>query len=285
MGTASENDNSRVLDKTAMAVSNFRVSGSSETSEESFTIRNIGGSPLTVSSVTKTQDWLSLGDGSAAPFDLREGESREITVGVDWSLAGNVSYTDSIKIVSNDPDQGTSIVSVTAMPPSSADVRPALSVLPFFWEISAAGGTVSFSVDNIGEGFMGWEAASDSSWLTLRDGSSGSGSGTITVDAENNSSNESRTGIISVSAPNAANSLVEVKVNQAGLIQHDAGDVDGNQTADLRDVILSLRVLAGDKNVASMIRNDFIGSAADLNSDGKIGTEEAVHVLQFLASQ
>ncbi|MCP4348499.1 MAG: hypothetical protein GY795_23695 [Desulfobacterales bacterium] len=51
------------------------------------------------------------------------------------------------------------------------------------------------------------------------------------------------------------------------------GDVDGNKKTDMADAILALQVAAG-------LNSGNIDMSADINSDGKIGIEEAVYVLQ-----
>ncbi len=56
MGTASTHNNARVLNETAFAVSNFR----STKPQATLTIQNVGNSTLTISSITKTQNWLTL---------------------------------------------------------------------------------------------------------------------------------------------------------------------------------------------------------------------------------
>lgn len=54
------------------------------------------------------------------------------------------------------------------------------------------------------------------------------------------------------------------------------GDVNGDKTVDLQDVILTLKILSG------MNRND-IHTDAEVNGDGKIGTEELIYMLQFVS--
>ena len=55
------------------------------------------------------------------------------------------------------------------------------------------------------------------------------------------------------------------------------GDVDGDFDLDLADAILSLRILAGFE------LSQGLGDGADVNRDGKIGTEEIIWVLQRIS--
>ncbi len=57
-----------------------------------------------------------------------------------------------------------------------------------------------------------------------------------------------------------------------------AGDISGDSTIDLSDVIIALQVISG-------IEIYPIGAWYDVNGDGKIGMAEAIHVLQKMASE
>jgi hypothetical protein len=59
------------------------------------------------------------------------------------------------------------------------------------------------------------------------------------------------------------------------------GDVNGDCLVDIADVILSLRVISNQG--LSDVRNDFIGSTADVNNDNKIGVEEVIYTLREIA--
>jgi hypothetical protein len=59
------------------------------------------------------------------------------------------------------------------------------------------------------------------------------------------------------------------------------GDVDGNNTIDLEDAIISLQLLSG-LNPGD-IRYDFPASLADAGGNNKVGLEEAVNALQVIA--
>ncbi|WP_207682637.1 Ig-like domain-containing protein [Desulfonema magnum] len=55
------------------------------------------------------------------------------------------------------------------------------------------------------------------------------------------------------------------------------GDIDNNETVDVRDAVLGLQILAG----ITPTHPVFI--TADVNGDGRIGTEEVIHILQFIS--
>jgi hypothetical protein len=59
------------------------------------------------------------------------------------------------------------------------------------------------------------------------------------------------------------------------------GDLDGNSLVDLADEILALQAIAGMKP-AGILAN-YATSGVDVNSDSKIGMEEAIFILQKLA--
>lgn len=54
------------------------------------------------------------------------------------------------------------------------------------------------------------------------------------------------------------------------------GDVDHMDDVNLKDAILSLKVITG-------IDNDEVFADADVNNDGRIGIQEAVYILQVVA--
>ncbi len=103
----------------------------------------------------------------------------------------------------------------------SGPAQPVLSVTPASQNVAASGGTATFTVSNTGTGTMNWTAAvSGASWLSVTSGSSGTGSGTVTLNAQANTGAE-RTGTVTVTAAGATGSPKSVQVIQA------AGSVTG----------------------------------------------------------
>jgi subtilisin family serine protease len=78
------------------------------------TITNQGSGILTVDEITTDQSWLST-NGFSTPFDLHSGESKVVTVNVDWSQI-SISENAIINISSNDNDEPSIDVTVTANP-------------------------------------------------------------------------------------------------------------------------------------------------------------------------
>lgn len=96
-----------------------------------------------------------------------------------------------------------------------------LSVTPLFHNAPSAGGSVTFNVTNAGTGSMPWIAKRylADTWITIASGSSGTNSGTITVNYTTNYGN-ARTGSLVVTAENAANSPLVIEVRQAAGTPH-----------------------------------------------------------------
>jgi len=274
MGTSSTHDNARVLNESAVSVANFRVSETGKT----FMIQNLGSSSLRITSVTTDQDWLRISGYPNTPFNIAEGMSQAVEVDVNWGSVG-VSAQGRITIASNDPDEPSSAVLVNLnLVMSFGDVaiaEPMLSVMPAFRNVSAAGGTTRFIVDNIGSGTMHWTAKSDDSWLSVIDGDSGTNHGQMTVTYDMNAGDK-RTGTITISAPGALAGEQTLRIRQSEA--NHKGDVDGNGAIGLRDVILSLQVVSG-MNPGDIVLDDEM----DINNDGKIGLEESVYLLREIA--
>ncbi len=62
----------------------------------------------------------------------------------------------------------------------------------------------------------------------------------------------------------------------SSLVQSTLGDVNNDQTVDLNDAIISLRVLAG-------INDSNIFLQADIDNDGRKGLGEVGYILQILS--
>lgn len=93
---------------------------------------------------------------------------------------------------------------------------PVLSVTPSFQNVPETSGIVTFNVANTGAGSMYWTAAANDNWLRIINGSSGTNSGTITLeyDANSGSTADDRIGTITVTAVDAANSPETIEIRQ-----------------------------------------------------------------------
>ena len=98
-----------------------------------------------------------------------------------------------------------------------AGVTPVLSVTPSVQYVPYLAGNTSFAVANVGGGTMTYaaEVTSGAEWLTITGGGSGGNDGTIRVSYTQNPDVLNRIGTITVTAPGATGSPVEVTVSQA----------------------------------------------------------------------
>jgi hypothetical protein len=65
-----------------------------------------------------------------------------------------------------------------------------------------------------------------------------------------------------------------------GLAFNGAGDLDGNNLVNLADAIIAMKVLSG---LTPTVRGDYVTSGVDLNNDGRIGLQELLYILQYVA--
>ena len=105
-----------------------------------------------------------------------------------------------------------------------------LVISPLSQLVTKDASSTIFSVSNTGTGTMPWTAAvtSDSSWLTITSGTSGTNTGAITCDYTANTSTSSRTGTIRVTATGAKGSPTDVTVTQAPTPTACTATTDGN---------------------------------------------------------
>jgi len=105
--------------------------------------------------------------------------------------------------------------------PGSLD-HSVISVSPDSRAVAKDAGTTTFSVSKTGLGTMPWTAAvtSGGSWLSITSGVSCSNSGTITCRFTTNIRTSARTATIRIIATGGAGSQTDVKLTQAGQINH-----------------------------------------------------------------
>lgn len=91
-----------------------------------------------------------------------------------------------------------------------------ISVLPANRTVANSAGSTTFDVSNTGSGTMAWSASvtSGSDWLSIKSGSNGSNSGTITLNYTKNTTTSNRTGTIRVTATGSTGSPKTVTVTQ-----------------------------------------------------------------------
>jgi hypothetical protein len=105
-----------------------------------------------------------------------------------------------------------------------------LVIFPAKRDVAKEADTTSFSVSNTGTGTMPWTAAVTpaSSWLTIKSGTSGTNSATITCSYSANTTSSSQTATIRVTATGATGSPQDVTVTQASAPTACTATIDGN---------------------------------------------------------
>jgi len=166
-----------------------------------FTIGNLGVADLSVSSITDNATWLTTSGYPATPFLINPNNNQNVDLIVDWNLVGNTTQIGIVTILSNDPDEPSVTVTVTAEPTVTLSATPSNQNVGYF------AGTTTFSVTS----GTSWSVTDDASWLTVSP-ASGSNNQILTATYTANTGNE-RVGTITVSE--SATSSVDVTVTQA----------------------------------------------------------------------
>jgi C1A family cysteine protease len=83
--------------------------------ENVFSIHNGGEAALSIYDITGDRNWLSTSGYPALPLDISPGDSQTVIVNVDWLLIGQTSPSGQITVSSNDPDESSVFVDVTAV--------------------------------------------------------------------------------------------------------------------------------------------------------------------------
>lgn len=228
-----------------------------------FALSNTGTGELLISSVSANKSWIDFSPRSFFPIAPGGKQTIEVSV-TNWNAVPVPGETGEITIACNDPDEPIISVEVKAIRALTTEV-PTLLVSPPFKEVPDSGGQILISVSNSGNGLMDWTATTDTPWLSIISGTSGTGTGTVTADCEANTG-DARTGVITVSAPGSENSPQTVKIIQSG------GDVSGvgdtGRISDLPAVIKILRMLAGQRNEVNL--------SDDKNGNNRVGLEDAI---------
>jgi hypothetical protein len=58
------------------------------------------------------------------------------------------------------------------------------------------------------------------------------------------------------------------------------GDLDGNGLVNLADAIIAMKAVSG---LTPTIRANYAASGADVNNDNKVGLQELIYILQYVA--
>jgi len=156
-----------------------------------------------------------INSGSAYVTLLIQGETIETVSFKVWDSSANeilnVSYTTQT-------NPGYTIGSYPNLLPIAAtgSSSAALFVTPDTRNVPSATGSTTFNVSNSGGGSMAWTAVvtTGSSWAHITSGSSGTNSGTISINVDENVNNTQRTANVTVTASGATGSPKVVTVIQ-----------------------------------------------------------------------
>jgi len=172
----------------------------------SFAVSNTGGGTMNwTATVTTGSDWIHLTSGASG--------SNSGTIGVTYDTnPDNGPRTGVITV--NAAGAAGSPKTVTVVQSASP---PILTVLPATRSVDYNNGSTTFAVTNTGGGTMAWSAAitTGSDWIRINSGTSGSNSGTISVSYDANTENDTRTGVITITAAGATGSPKTVTLVQA----------------------------------------------------------------------
>jgi len=193
----------------------IQASGSATTPVLSVTpeSKNVETFTLTVSNTgTGTMNWTAAAGVSWLTITAGSFGTGNGTITVSCQANTAAERTGTITVTASGASGSPKAVQVIQ---ASATGTPVLSVSPTPQNVSGASGTATFQVSNAGGGALSWTAASGDSWLTITNGFSGNGNGTITVSYSANPGTAERTGSIIVTATGASGSPKIAAIVQA----------------------------------------------------------------------
>jgi hypothetical protein len=179
--------------------------------QTSFSVSNTGCGAMTYqATVTAGSNWLSIVGGSSG------GNTGTISVNCTQNTDCN-QRVGTITVTASGANGSPFYVTVT----QDGSSTPTLSVTPSNQNVSAAQGSTSFNVANLGCGNMSYtsQVTQGSDWLHITSGSGGNG-GTIQVNFDENVTTSQRVGTITVTASGASGSPVSVTVTQSPTSQN-----------------------------------------------------------------
>lgn len=182
--------------------------------EVQFDVHNAGTGTMNFSaSVQDGADFLSIatnpGTGQSTGSGVNDGTIR-LTVAANRSGATRIG---TLRIDAPGAAGSPALVTVTQL---AQDLS--LQVTPQQQNVGSDGGSVGFTIENLGTGTMTWTTTIDegSAFVTLGAGSAtGTGDGAVSVTVAPNGTGEPRSAILRITAPGAANSPTLVTLNQA----------------------------------------------------------------------
>ncbi|MBI2425093.1 MAG: BACON domain-containing protein [Candidatus Hydrogenedentes bacterium] len=181
----------------------------------SFAIRNTGTGNLTwIATIQEQlpvgQDFVTISAGSTGTVGAGLAGTLVVTAAQNSTLA---ERTAKIRIDAGNAEGSPIDVTITQQ-----SRVPKLSVEPASRSIAAAGGSVTFAVENRGTGIMTWNSDLDDEgkkFLTIVAGSSGTNNAPLSLQVAPHTGTTPRTGTVTITAPGAIDSPKTVTVTQS----------------------------------------------------------------------
>ncbi|QTA86592.1 carboxypeptidase regulatory-like domain-containing protein [Desulfonema magnum] len=161
---------------------------------------------------TGTMEWTASGNADWFSIDPSSGTD-DGTITINYDANTDDIRVGKITVTAPEAVNSPQIVEIRQV----SGFQPVLSVTPALQEIPETDGTTSFTVANTGTGTMEWTVSENADWLSV-DPISGTNDGIITVSYDANSG-EIRTGKITITATDTADSPQTVEVKQSSGLQ------------------------------------------------------------------
>jgi hypothetical protein len=79
-------------------------------------VKNNGSKDLIIKSISSDKGWLSISEKYVFPLIVAPGESKDLTVSIQWEILGEDEQNGNLTIFSNDPDEPQKTIAVSAVP-------------------------------------------------------------------------------------------------------------------------------------------------------------------------
>jgi hypothetical protein len=246
-------------------------------------IGHTGSEPLGTTQYTAVapiQSLTTTGSNGAVVSQLANGDNNYLVVlnrDINNTMTLNISVdtTKNFSVVSKDGTKTALTSGTVSYSVAPADIvilnwgTPTLAISPASRSVTADAGTTTFAVSNNGGSTMNWSAQVISgSWASITSGSSGTNSGTISLNYAANTSTASRTATIRITATGAACSPTDVTIVQAAA--STPGDFNGDGLVNATDIdLLSAAINSHSTSYATY----------DLTKDGKINSADMDYLI------
>ncbi|MFN0157081.1 MAG: S8 family serine peptidase [Bacteroidota bacterium] len=117
-----------------------------------FVIQNVGNVNLTVTNISDNKDWLTISPPVPPELTILPGSSETITIAVVWNQIPGTQDIATVTVASNDPDEPTMTVQVTAI----KGIPPSVTQHPTNQSVDV-GQTVTFSVGAMGDAPLSYQ--------------------------------------------------------------------------------------------------------------------------------